>query len=210
MASIQLRDKLMAKLMLEEIISGTLVETNGTISPLSDIKVSGFDQDIYAKDLLEDYGWLGSWMHLAEMYYAGIGGQGKMFKEQFKVSPDWLGGIMPVHEEAPPVSPAPKILDGDSSTERATHYQPISFTKTQLLLRMALLDSLNITPDNKASFSRPTFQSSLISQAAVKGKEDSLLHEPKEVISEMFFTQIRQQMSPALSLFKEASPNKES
>lgn len=211
MAAIKLSDKLMAKLILEEVMNNTLIEANGEITPINNLQVDGFDQVIHPTDLLEDYGWLGSWMHLSEVYASLISNRSKLFRESFQVSSDWLGGVEPVDKGlSEDQQPDIKVMSNSQDKEQYSSEAPISFIKIQLLLRLALLQSIKVTHDSKITFLRPSYQSSLISKSVASDPEASLSISRQDVITEMFFSKIREQMAPIISLDKDISPEKDS
>lgn len=209
MASAHFRDKLMARLILEEVINKTLVDSPGGITPLSELTVAGFDQDIYVKDLLEDYGWLGSWMHLSELYHAVSPDSGRIFKEEYAPSKDWLGGIKPLVTTVED-SPSPRVLDGSDSNTPSEGMSHMSFSKTQLLLRMAMLQTISINKESKVEVSMPSFQANLLKKTLSSGKDTPLSVSHKDAVSELFFNKIRTEVLPTLSLQQVSEPVKES
>lgn len=210
MASAQLRDKLMAKLILEEIIGKTLVEANGSIVPLSSMRVAGFDQDIYVTDLLEDYGWLGSWMHLSEINHKVSPGSSKLFKESYSTTNEWLGGIKPENTKDSSEDHTPRVMSGNEKSEISMS-QHVSFGRTLLLLRMSLLQTLSVTSDNKVEVSMPAYQERIIDEHK-KESERSLLPDLShdEIVGHLFFSKIRNEVNLSLAPRSEAEPSKES
>lgn len=190
----RLRDKAMAKKLIEELMGETMIETPNGLELLEGIKVAGFDQDIFLKDMTEDYGWIGAWMHLCDVIGSTVSQSGRVFSEAYRLNPEWIGRIEAIRIDD--LSPE-HVLSDDYQNDREDPKE-MSSGLVQLTMRLALMESIKIDSKGHAIISAPDYQERSIQRAAEQA--DRIFPVPQRSTStqDMFFSILRKSISPAL------------